>query len=46
MTLIITLSWVWWAISIYDRRQRSPYYQAKWHRDFCRRQRAKSGASQ
>jgi hypothetical protein len=43
MNIIITLSWVLWAISIYDRRCHNPYYRAKWHQDFCHRQRRKAG---
>jgi hypothetical protein len=43
MNILITLSWVLWAIAIYQRRTNSPLYQAKWQLDFCRRQRQKAG---
>ena len=44
MTIIITLSWVLWAVAIYNRRRNDPRYLAKWQLDFCRRQRRKAGS--
>jgi hypothetical protein len=43
MNIIITLSWVLWAVTIYQRRRHNPKYLEKWHQDFCRRQRQKAG---
>jgi hypothetical protein len=43
MNTIIVLSWVFWAMSIYQRRSHDPKYREKWHQDFCRRQRQKAG---
>jgi hypothetical protein len=43
MPILIVLSWVIWAASIYLRRKNSAPYQDKWQQNFCRRQRARSG---
>jgi hypothetical protein len=46
MPILIVLSWVIWAASIYLRRKNSARYQDKWQQDFCRRQRQNAGRDQ
>jgi hypothetical protein len=43
MHLISIVGWVIWATSIHNRRSADSNYRAKWHEDFCRRQRLKAG---